>query len=392
MYDQVAVHLTHEVVGIGSAASGPTGPPVCHTRHSWVSRSYEWPESTHYKVRTPMDSVDFTPKDIPALRRAAKYLRSTELELRNTAHAKTHDAILISALRLDDKADELGGQAPDPTAKETRRPIFNQLVAPVAGGPVFPEKAKALPDAHEEAVRAAAAVTVLHLQGAMLALHPKTARPRHGCCAAPKVCSGHLPECRSSEHNLAWPCQSLRAVGIRSDEGARAVRQVLAALERRTNPHGYPSRKKTDRGRAVHATRQLDDGIGDIGACGMHFPTDMVISLQDPGTEVSCQACVKALARKEAQAAAAEENAHRCTLPPNRFLPCGCCPHLICEDCEHCAHKCPCGTGGTPDQPAGELCPNGQPRPECSESDPCESCWQDQQDEGDAIEASMGLR
>ncbi|WP_212747233.1 hypothetical protein [Streptomyces montanus] len=39
----------------------------------------------------------------------------------------------------------------------------------------------------------------------------------------------------------------------------------------------------------------------------------------------------------------------------------------------------------------GELCANGQPRSECSETDPCEPCWQDQQEEGDAIEASMGL-
>lgn len=39
-----------------------------------------------------------------------------------------------------------------------------------------------------------------------------------------------------------------------------------------------------------------------------------------------------------------------------------------------------------------ELCPNGQDPDECSEIDPCESCWQDQQDEGDVIEESMGLR
>jgi hypothetical protein len=39
-----------------------------------------------------------------------------------------------------------------------------------------------------------------------------------------------------------------------------------------------------------------------------------------------------------------------------------------------------------------EPCPNGQPRSECTEIDPCESCWQDQQDEGDAIEITMGLR
>ncbi|CAM5234136.1 hypothetical protein [Streptomyces griseomycini] len=59
-----------------------------------------------------MDSVDFTPKDIPTLRRAARYLRRTELELPNTAHQLTHDAILISALRLDGKADELGAVPP----------------------------------------------------------------------------------------------------------------------------------------------------------------------------------------------------------------------------------------------------------------------------------------
>ncbi|MFM9477326.1 MULTISPECIES: hypothetical protein [Streptomyces] len=207
----------------------------------------------------------------------------------------------------------------------------------------------------------------------MLALHPKTANPRHGCCATPKVCKGtHRPECRSSEHTIGgqvpWPCKSLRAVGIRTD--ADAVRQALAKLERDAGRDGYPSRKDTES------------------------------SLEAPGTDVSCQACVKALLskreeREEAEAAAAAEATHRCTLPPNRFLPCGCCPHQVCEDCERCAHTCVCGTGGTPAQPAGaagELCPNGQPRPECSESDPCEPCWQDQQEEGDAIEASMGMR
>jgi hypothetical protein len=345
-----------------------------------------------------MGTVEFTPKDIPALRRAAKFLRRTELNLPDTADSKTHDAILISALRLDDQADELGRQAPDPTMNGTRCPIFNQLVAPEADGLMFREEANALLDAHEDAVRAAAAVGALRLQGAMLALHPKTANPRHGCCATPKVCKGtHRPECRSSEHTIGgqvpWPCRSLRAVGIRSDEDAEAVGQALAVLERAADRDGYPSRKKANRGRAVHATRQMNDGIGDVGACSMYFPRDTESSLEDPDTDVSCQACVKALARKEATAAA--EATHRCTLPPNRFLPCGCCPHQVCEDCERCAHTCECGTGGTPAQPAGaagELCPNGQPRPECSESDPCEPCWQDQQEEGDAIEASMGLR
>lgn len=347
-----------------------------------------------------MVTVEFTPKDIPALRRAAKFLRRTELNLPDTADSKTHDAILISALRLDDRADELGGQAPDPTVNGTRRPIFNQLVAPEAGGPTLHEEANALLDAHEAAVRAAAAVGALCLQGAMLALHPKTANPRHGCCATPKVCKGtHWPECRSSEHTIGgqvpWPCKSLRAVGIRTDADADAVRQALAKLERDAGRDGYPSRKKTNRGYAVHATRQMDGGIGDTGACGTYFPQDTESSLEAPGTEVSCQACVKALLSKREEAEAAAEATHRCTLPPNRFLPCGCCPHQVCEDCERCAHTCECGTGGTPAQPAGaagELCPNGQPRPECSESDPCEPCWQDQQEEGDAIEASMGLR
>jgi hypothetical protein len=39
-----------------------------------------------------------------------------------------------------------------------------------------------------------------------------------------------------------------------------------------------------------------------------------------------------------------------------------------------------------------ELCPNGQGRRECTEIDPCESCYQDDQEEGDMIERSMGLR
>ncbi|GAA2439181.1 hypothetical protein [Streptomyces glaucus] len=304
-----------------------------------------------------MDSVDFTPRDIPALRRAARYLRRTELELPSTADPKTHDAILVSALRLDGEADALGGQAPDPSVKDTRRPIFNQLVAPGAGGRMWHEEAKALLDAHEDAVRAAAAVGMLRLQGAMLALHPRTDNPRHGCCAPPKLCRGHRPECRSSEHTIGgqvpWPCRSLRAVGIRSDSDADAVRQALAELERQADPHGYPSRKKGTRGRAVHATRQMHDGIGDIGACGVYFPRDMESSLEDPDAEVTCLACIKALAFKkqtddELEAALDGGSAHRCNLPPTRRLPCGCCPHQVCEDCARCAHKCECGTGGTP--------------------------------------------
>lgn len=39
-----------------------------------------------------------------------------------------------------------------------------------------------------------------------------------------------------------------------------------------------------------------------------------------------------------------------------------------------------------------DLCPNGQDGTECREIDPCEMCWQDQQDEGDEIEESMDIR
>ncbi|MET9776246.1 hypothetical protein ABZ023_18630 [Streptomyces sp. NPDC006367] len=300
-----------------------------------------------------MEPIAFTAKDIHTLRQAARYLRAMELQLPDTAHKNTHLGVLTSAMWLDHQADERAA-APQPPSRQTRRPIFNHLVAPEAGGPVFHVRVKAMLDEHEAAVRAEtlaevderlAAMTLpeylkgtfdagsygeawrhcrnvvqelaavaggarspaeeelLRVQGAMLALHPKTANPRHGCCASPKLCSGHRPECRSSEHQIGgkepWPCQSLRAVGICSDENAQAVRQALAALERQADPHGHPSRKKTNRSRTVHATRQLDDGIGDIGACGMYFPTDTVSSLEDPGTEVSCQACVKVLARKE---------------------------------------------------------------------------------------------
>ncbi|MFE4583286.1 hypothetical protein [Streptomyces chartreusis] len=298
-----------------------------------------------------MDSIVFTQQDVRLLRMAARFLRGRELRLPNAAHPKAHEGVLMSAMWLDHEADELGA-APQPPSRETRRPIFNHLVAPLVGGPVYHDEAKTLLDAHETAVRAEAAAGVLLLKGAMLALHPKTANPRHGCCAAPKLCGGHRPECRSSEHTIGgrdpWPCQSLRAVGIRSNEDAQAVRQALAELERQADPDGYPSRKKTNRGRTVHATRQTGDGIGDAGACGMYFPLDTVSSLEDPDTEVSCQACVKALLRKREEAAAAEEAAHRCTLPPTRFLACGCCPHQVCEDCERCAHTCECGTGGTP--------------------------------------------
>lgn len=46
-------------------------------------------------------------------------------------------------------------------------------------------------------------------------LHPKIEDPRHGCCAAPKLCEGHGPECWGLEHPLGgvpWPCATLRAI------------------------------------------------------------------------------------------------------------------------------------------------------------------------------------
>jgi hypothetical protein len=263
-----------------------------------------------------MDPVAvFIPQDVPALRRAAAYLRSTELALPDTAHSQTHDAILISAMRLDDQADTLGA-APVPATRETRRPIFNQLVAPEAGGPVFHAEAKSMLDTHEAAVRADADVALLRIKGAMLALHPKTAKPRHGCCAPPTLCKGHRAECRSSEHTIGgqdpWPCKSLRAVGIHTDADADAVRKGLAALDRKTDPDGYPGRKKVRGGRGVHATKQTSDGIDDIGACGMYFPGDAESSLEDPGTAVSCKACVKALVRRREEAAAAADAKDKC--------------------------------------------------------------------------------
>ncbi len=72
--------------------------------------------------------------------------------------------------------------------------------------------------------------------------------------------------------------------------------------------------------------------------------------------------------------------------------------------CKGCTGTCCTGVGSDPctcsfddedDEEAAEdenLCPNGQDRQECTEIDPCESCYQDSQDEGDEIEESMGLR
>ena len=46
-------------------------------------------------------------------------------------------------------------------------------------------------------------------------LHPKIENPRHGCCAPPKLCDGHPPECGSRDHGMnrpKWPCATLQAI------------------------------------------------------------------------------------------------------------------------------------------------------------------------------------
>lgn len=48
-----------------------------------------------------------------------------------------------------------------------------------------------------------------------LALHPKIEEPRHGCCAPPKLCQGHKPECGGREHGMnrpTFPCPTVRAL------------------------------------------------------------------------------------------------------------------------------------------------------------------------------------
>lgn len=147
----------------------------------------------------------FTVQDIRGLRMAARFLRTRELTLPDEAHPKLHQGVLTAALWLDHEADALGAAPPTPS-RDTRRPIFNQLVAPQAGGLVHPDQAKAMLDAHETAIRAetqSPAAEELHrIKGALLELHPKTAEPRHGCCTPPKLCNGHKPECRSREHTI----------------------------------------------------------------------------------------------------------------------------------------------------------------------------------------------
>lgn len=50
---------------------------------------------------------------------------------------------------------------------------------------------------------------------AVLALHAKVETPRHGCCARPRLCDGHAPECSAREHGVSkppWPCPTVRAI------------------------------------------------------------------------------------------------------------------------------------------------------------------------------------
>lgn len=65
----------------------------------------------------------------------------------------------------------------------------------------------------------------------------------------------------------------------------------------------------------------------------------------------------------------------------------GFCPkrHMLEENGE-CWHPLCLNEG-----PSRILCENGQDQDECSELDPCESCWSCQQEETDQIERSMGL-
>ncbi|MFK0279457.1 hypothetical protein ACIQVL_03150 [Streptomyces sp. NPDC090499] len=195
-----------------------------------------------------MEPVSFTAKDIPVLRQAARFLRARELQLPAAAHDKTHQGVLTSALWLDHQADELGA-APQTPSRETRRPIFNHLVAPFVGGPVYHAEAKAMLDAHDAAVRA---------------------------------------------ETLADP-EAVRVAAARLDQ---AEAEAQAA-------DGYPGRKKGVRGRAVHATKACPPDVGDIGACGQFYGSGDAVDLPE-GTAVSCAACIKALPRKRAESSPAE--------------------------------------------------------------------------------------
>ncbi|MET7490544.1 hypothetical protein [Streptomyces sp. NPDC005538] len=181
-----------------------------------------------------MNSIVFTTREATTLHKTTRFLRRLEMDLPGNADPKHREGVLHAALALEEQADNLNS-GPASTLRETRRPLFNHLVAPVAGGIVFPDEAKAMLDAHEDAARTEGAqFAELRIKAALLKFHPKTANPTHGCCAPPKACNGHGPQCRSSDHGLdrkSWPCGTLRVVGITSDADADAVLAALAGPE-----------------------------------------------------------------------------------------------------------------------------------------------------------------
>ncbi|MFI5990336.1 hypothetical protein ACIBAC_00580 [Streptomyces sp. NPDC051362] len=187
-----------------------------------------------------MEPIVFTPQEAPTLRRAVQFLRRREQAMPHTAHAKTREGVLLGALCLDDQADALGGQAPEVPVglRDARRHLFNHLVAPLAGGVVTREEARALVDALEAAVLAAA-------------------DERLAAMALPEHLKGTL---NAASYSDAW-------------------RHCRAVVQETAQPESAPP--------AVDAPH--------------------------------------------------------CNLPPSLRLPCGCCLHQICEDCERCAHGCECG-------------------------------------------------
>lgn len=48
------------------------------------------------------------------------------------------------------------------------------------------------------------------------AMHTKRDNVTHGCCAPPRLCTGHPPVCESREHHWSdrptWPCDTIRAL------------------------------------------------------------------------------------------------------------------------------------------------------------------------------------
>ncbi|MFJ4988694.1 hypothetical protein ACIP9H_33455 [Streptomyces sp. NPDC088732] len=217
----------------------------------------------------------FDPSDVPALRKSVRHLRGVEQGLPDTVPAQHREGLLRAALVLDEQADTVAAEAhpsydelterqktvvapgtcgrslvtgkpcpdhPRTSHADTRRRIFNHLVAPFAGGPVSHDEATAMLDAHEASTRTearaeGARLAEVQLKAALLEQHPKIGNPTHGCCAPPKACNGHGPECAGKDHGLEqkpWPCGTLRAIGITSQADADAV---LAAA---AGPDGCP--------------------------------------------------------------------------------------------------------------------------------------------------------